>query len=105
MFGSKSVLLPMAEFPQPELDRRLAALSNGLEQFPSGAPCPWPLGRVFNELVKQAKRLVTDDPIVRGMRLLEEGADGDSDSSDTLVGTVRALITQVRAALDAPSNS
>lgn len=91
----------MADFSRPELDRRLGALSGDLEQFPPGALCPWPLGRVFNELVKQAKRDLTEDPIVRAMRLLEEGdPSGDADSSDALVGTVRALITQVRLALE-----
>jgi|1186.fasta_scaffold200842_2 hypothetical protein len=92
----------MADFPRPELDRRLAALSTDLEQFPPGAPCPWPLARVFNELVKQAKRDLTEDPIVRGARLIEESKNGDDDSSEALVGTVRALITQVRVALEAP---
>jgi hypothetical protein len=92
----------MAGFPRHELDRRLAALAADLGQFPPGALCPWPLGRVFNELVKQAKRELTDDPIVRGMRLLEEGEPtGDAESSDALVGTVRALVTQVRLALEA----
>jgi hypothetical protein len=93
----------MADFPRPELDRRLAALSADLEQFPPGAPCPWPLARVFNELLKQGKRELSEDPIVRGARLIEEGKNGDADSSDALIGTVRALITQVRVALDAPA--
>jgi MoxR-like ATPase len=91
----------MADFSRHELDRRLASLSDDLEQFPPGALCPWPLGRVFNELLKQAKRELAEDPIVRGMRLLEEGdPTADVDSSDALVGTVRALVTQVRLGLD-----
>jgi hypothetical protein len=95
----------MPDFSRPELDRRLAALSTDLEQFPPGAPCPWPLARVFNELVKQAKRELTGDPIIRGTRLIEEARNGDEDSSEALVGTVRALITQVRVALEAPVQS
>lgn len=92
----------MPDYPHADLDRRLAALSTDLEQFPPGALCPWALARVFNELVKQAKRDRKADPILRGLRLLEERDDtGDTPSSDSLVGTVRGLITQVRIALEA----
>lgn len=92
----------MTDYPHSDRDRRLAALSTDLEQFPPGALCPWELARIFNELVKQAKRDRNADPILRGLRLVEERDDaGDTPSGDALVGTVRALITQVRIALDA----
>jgi len=90
----------MADFPRPELDRRLTALSKDLAEFPPGAACPWPLARIFNELVKHAKRELPDDPIMRITRLLEEGRGDNGDATDALVGTVRALITQVRLALE-----
>jgi hypothetical protein len=92
----------LPDYPHSDLDHRLAALSTDLEQFPPGALCPWPLARVFNELVKQAKRDRTADPILRGLRLLEERDDaGDTPTGDALIGTVRGLISQVRIALDA----
>jgi hypothetical protein len=92
----------LPDYPHPDLDRRLAALATDLEQFPPGALCPWPLSRVFNELAKQAKRDRKTDPILRGLRLLEERDDaGETPAGDALVGTVRGLITQVRLALEA----
>lgn len=91
----------MADFPRTEISRRLALLSTDLEQFPTSSPCPWPLARIFNELLKQAKRDLSDDPVVRGMRFVEEGNSEEfAEGSDTLTGTVRGLITQIAAALE-----
>jgi hypothetical protein len=92
----------MAEstLPRVQIDERLAALYDELDRFPAGVYCPWPLARVFNQLLSHAKREISDDPIVSAIRSLDE-QDGDqtSGSSTALAGAVRGLISQVRVAL------
>ena len=96
----------MADFPPEEINRRLELLSTDLQQFPAASPCPWPLARIFNELLKQAKRQLGDDPIVRGMRLVEEATrEHEPESTDTLNGTVRAQITQIHVALESANGA
>ena len=56
--------------------------------------------RVFNELLKQARREVDDDPVLKSIRFLEEAPDGETTGmSNTLVTTVRALVGQVTLAV------
>ena len=86
----------MSELSRSEIGERLERLADDLDRFPAGVTCPWPLGRVFNELVKAVKRDLDQDPIMRSIRLLEEAAgELDSGGSNAAVGTVRALIGQV----------
>lgn len=86
----------LPDSPAEEVDQRLAALAEDLEAFPAGAPCPWPLARVFNELLRRAKLTDDADPVVRGIRFAKEASDAPATDSDLLVGTIRALISQVR---------
>jgi hypothetical protein len=86
----------MTELTLTDITGRLTRLADDLDRFPAGVPCPWALGRVFNELLKVAKRDLPQDPIMRTMRLLEEAPDeADTPSSNSAVGTVRALIGQI----------
>lgn len=86
----------MPELSRSEIGQRLERLAEDLDRFPAGVACPWPLGRVFNELVKVVKRDLDQDPVMRSIRLLEETAgELDPAGSNAAVGTVRALIGQV----------
>jgi hypothetical protein len=85
---------------------RLDRLAADLDRFPAGVACPWPLARVFNELVKLVKRDLSDDPVMRTVRLLEEGSgEFEPGASNAAVGTVRALIGQVQVACEAQPSS
>ena len=92
----------MMPLPVTQLQARLSALDEGLDRFPAGLMCPWPLARVFNECLKQAKALAADDPVLSGIRSVRQREpDADEATGTALVGTVQALVKQVRAALDA----
>lgn len=87
--------------PRHEVAARLAALSRGLGEFPAGVACPWPLGRIFNELLKQARQELPEDPIIKGIRYVQEvSGDNEPGGSTAASGTVRALIEQIAVALD-----
>jgi hypothetical protein len=89
----------VADLSRSQISERLERLAEDLDRFPAGVACPWPLSRVFNELVKVVKRDLAQDPVMRSVRLLEEGAgDPEAGSSNAAVGTVRALIGQVLVA-------
>ena len=86
----------MTELSRIEIAERLERLAVDLDRFPAGVPCPWALARVFNELVKLVKRDLAMDPVIRTLRLLEEGGeDVGTAVSNAAIGTVRALIGQV----------
>jgi hypothetical protein len=86
---------------RPELKARLEALNAGLDRFPAALLCPWPLARVFNECLKQAKAEVGEDPVLSGIASMRQReADGEETSGTALVGTVQALTMQVLVALD-----
>jgi hypothetical protein len=88
------------DYSRPELKQRLDALSAALDEFPPGVSCPWPLARIFNELLKQAKQDITDDPILKIIRYIEEApSEHEMDGSSASTGTVRALITQLSIVL------
>jgi hypothetical protein len=85
-----------------EVRRRLAALEAALDRFPAGLVCPWPLARVFNELLRRARELAPADPLLRGIGFVKEReSDVDEGGSNALVGTVQGLIGQVSTALEA----
>jgi hypothetical protein len=89
------------DLSQPEIIKRLEVLYNALDQFPAGVACPWPLARIFNELLKQARRELPEDPVIKGIRYFEEAsADPEPGGSNAASGTVRALIDQITVALD-----
>jgi hypothetical protein len=91
---------------EQEIVLHLRVLEQDLGRFPSGSRCPWPLARVFNELLKRAKQAAQGDPIVGSIpQLTEATGEHESPSSETLVGTVAALGNQVVAALERVSNS
>lgn len=88
------------DLSQSEIIRRLEVLYTALAQFPAGVACPWPLARVFNELLKQARRELPDDPVIKGIRYLEEASsEPEPGGSNAASGTVRALIEQITVAL------
>jgi hypothetical protein len=79
---------------------RLDALRGDLDRFPAGVSCPWPLARIYNELLRQAREIVAADPVVQILRPVEQGGgEFDPDASTALVGTVGGLIGQLRIAL------
>jgi hypothetical protein len=91
----------MTTLSRPELKARLEALNGGLDRFPAALLCPWPLARVFNECLKQAKAEVGDDPVLNGIpSMRQRDPDGEEASGTALVGTVQALTMQVLVALD-----
>lgn len=91
----------MSELSKEQIEKRLRALGDGLAQFPAGLACPWPVAKVFNELLKQARRIVADDPILQGIRFIEESsADHDMGGSNALIGTVQMLVGQVLVVLE-----
>lgn len=85
-----------------QIQSRLTALYRDLGQFPAGVSCPWPLARVFNELLKHAKREATGDPVVGAIAALRADEE-DAEVSTALVGSVRALAAQMSVALDGTS--
>lgn|SRR5215211_5004451 len=89
------------ELAADEVVRRLAVLDAALGRFPAGLVCPWPLARVFNQLLARAKELRPSDPVLLGVGFLKEReSDVEEGGSDALVGTVQALIGQVSIAVD-----
>ena len=96
----------MTPLTKPEVQARLTALDAGLDRFPASLLCPWPLARVFNECLKQAKVIVGDDPVLGGIRALRQREpDVDEATGTALVGTVQALAKQILVALDAAPSS
>lgn len=93
-----------AELTRDQLLKRLDALQTGLRELPAGLTCPWPVARIFNELLKQSRREVPNDPILKGIRFFEEGSgEIELNSSNVLVGTVSLLAQQVTVALESES--
>ena len=89
-----------------EVRRRLAALEASLTRFPAGLVCPWPLARIFNELLRRARELRPTDPLLKGIGFVKEReSDIDEGGSNALVGTVQGLIGQVSTALEAETTS
>jgi hypothetical protein len=91
----------MRELDRTELDVRLQALYRDLDAFPSGVYCPWPVARVFNELMRHAKRELADDPVIGAIASLKaaQADDGETETSTALVGAVRVLVAQMQAAI------
>lgn len=89
----------MPEYSASDIKTRLEMLGSSLARFPEGAACPWPVARIFNELVKQARQQVEGDPVLRSIRFLEEAPEAAGTMSNTLVTTVRALVDQVTLTL------
>lgn len=82
-----------------EIVRRLRLLAQSLAGLPAAVPCAAPVARIFNELLKHAKRAVPEDPILRGIKPVPPLED-DPETSSANAGTLLTLITQVEAALD-----
>lgn len=94
----------MKELGTEQLERRLSALYDDLAEYPPGIPCAWPLSRVFNELLKQVKRELEDDPIVNAIAVVREHAvEAEHVNAGTHVGTVRTLTGQLLAAIQSPA--
>jgi hypothetical protein len=91
----------VAEYSEKELVLRFRALTEVLEELPAEAQCPWPIARLFNELIKQARGLAEDDSVLKTIRYLEEG---DSGNSGTVAVAVRALVGQAIISLDGGSD-
>lgn len=90
----------MTQLNDKELRARLDAFYEGLAELPPGIACSWPLGRLFNELLKHTKQLLPEDPIVNSVgQLKDPGRDADP-STVIQVGTVRTIVAQLRVALD-----
>ena len=89
-----------------ELGQRLSTLGDGLAGLQSDAPCPWPLGLVYNTLLRMAKTELGPDPVVRGLRaLVESRSESGTQVADQSIGTVRALILQIAVAVESHTAS
>ena len=86
-----------------QIAARLRTLYDDLGQFPAGVACPWPLARIFNELLRQAKQELDHDPVVAATAALKRSSDDDDHNSAQLVGTVRGLAGQITTALEPDS--
>jgi len=94
----------LGNYSREGINSRLDTLGTSLARFPEGAACPWPVARIFNELVKQARQEVDDDPVLKSIRFLEESADeAAAGMSNALVSTVRALVDQVALSVTPPA--
>ena len=83
-----------------QISARLRTLYDDLGQFPPGVACPWPLARIFNELLRQAKQELDHDPVVAATATLKRSSDEHDNKSTQLVGTVRGLAGQITTALE-----
>ena len=90
----------MTQLHEGELRARLRTFYDELADFPPGIACAWPLGRLFNELLKQTKQARPEDPIVKSVSLLRDPGPDPDAAAVTHVGTVRAITAQLAAALD-----
>lgn len=96
----------MPDLSRDEIGVRLDALYNDLGGFPAGVACPWPLARVFNELLRNAKRELADDPIVQAIAALRQSeGDEQPETANVLVGAVRGLAAQTKVALERGNGS
>ena len=96
--------MPAPPLDADQIEHRLTAFYDDLAQFPAGAACPWPLGRVFNELLKQVKLQLSDDPLVGSIAYARESAEDDGYAS-AQIGTLRTLAGQLIAAIGSPGST
>jgi hypothetical protein len=78
--------------------KRLETLYGDLEAVPPDASVSWSVGRIFNELLKQVRRELPEDPVVSAISVLPKQPDAE-DRDQVQVATVRAVIGQLVAAL------
>jgi hypothetical protein len=89
---------------QADLCNRLDALYEDLASLPVESACPWPVARIFNDLLKQSKPHLEDDPVITPIALIQPPAE-DTIASTAPVGSLRVLVDQIRVALrSAPSS-
>jgi hypothetical protein len=82
------------------IDERLERLGDDLRLMPATSLCPWPAARVFNTLLSQTKDEVDEDLVLRQVQTLKRlPSDDFRDTSTVHVGTVVALVGQLRMAL------
>ncbi len=89
----------MTQLNQRQLIARVRALYDDVDVFAPGVFCPWPLARVFNELLAESKRHLEDDPVVAGIAAVRKQTEDDGTSA-THAGTVHGLLGQLLAALE-----
>lgn len=91
----------VASLTAAQLARRLERFEDGLATLPAEAPCPWTLALLYNTMLRLCKpALSTQDPIVRGFRVLvERHSDSGLSVADQSVSTVRTLTQQIIVAL------
>jgi hypothetical protein len=82
------------------IDERLEALYRDLQLMPATSLCPWPVARMFNKLLSQAKDEIDEDLVLRQIQTLKQHPSDDfRDVATAHVGTVVTLIGQLRVAL------
>lgn len=90
----------MKRLDKNAIDERLEALYGDLQLMPATSLCPWPVARVLNKLLSQAKDEIDEDLVIRQIQTLKQHpADDFRDVATVHVGTVVALIGQLRVAL------
>lgn len=83
---------------EDQIVSRLQALYDDLGHAPADAPCAWPVARIFNALLAEARATLTQDPIVMAMGSLRSG-DKAGLVAAAPNAAVRALAGQVLAAM------
>lgn len=96
----------MNEIPRADLGQHLRILSDDLQRFGPNELVPWPLGRLFNELLKQTKLQLGAHPLVNTMGSVKENTDPDlhPGASNTSVGTLLGIIGQMCTSLELNSD-
>lgn len=92
--------MALDEIGTEQLARRFGALATGLKTLQADSPCPWALAVIVNQLLRQAKRELSTDPVARHIRLLEEDlSDNGTPVANQTIGTVMIFADQLSVAL------
>jgi len=92
--------LSQASAPSPaDLTIRLAELEASLDEFDAKDTASASVGDVFNALLGEAKKQRRSDPVVAAIDPVAKSFEG-SEFAEITCGALRALIQQLRAALD-----
>lgn len=89
----------MGALSTSELERRLNSLSSGLSSFPAESEASPPLVELFNSLLRQVKREVRYDPIIRKIPFLSAPGETGADGQTATAGALRTLTDQLTTAL------
>src|SRR4051794_29673154 len=92
----------MDELSADQVARHLQILSTDLRIMEPSAYCPWPLARIFNELIKETKFHLEGHPLIGTISTVKPHPDPDRfpDTANITVTTAAALVSHLHAALE-----